>query len=180
MPSEYWKTPGTSQAAEVRGKAPMASAPPSIPMNQSPQYTTTTTARSYTGNSQAPTFQMPNASADSLLMQQRFMTQPEKKVLPGSTHRVAEANSLCRSLVLSCRWCRQWELTERLLDRLCLLAEASHWTPVTSASSPMSLRMSLYHRIWPRWMLLRGTVWDECHPGPAAYLVPHSLFLVAP
>ena len=76
MPPEYWKTPGTSKAAEVRGKAPMASAPISMPINQSPQYTTTTTARPYTGNSQAPTFQMPNASADSMLMQQRFMTQP--------------------------------------------------------------------------------------------------------
>jgi len=55
----------------------MASAPPNMPMSQSPQYTTTTTARSYTGNSQAPMFQMPNASADSMLMQQRFLTQPE-------------------------------------------------------------------------------------------------------
>ena len=54
----------------------MASAPPTMPMNQSPQYTTTTTARPYTGNSQAPTFHMPNASADSMLMQQRFVTQP--------------------------------------------------------------------------------------------------------
>jgi len=73
MPLEL--TPGTSQTTDVRGKAPMASAPPSMLMNQSPQYTTTTTARPYTGNSQAPTFQMPNASADSMLMQQRFMTQ---------------------------------------------------------------------------------------------------------
>jgi len=57
MPPEYLlKTPGTSQAADMRGKAPMASAPPNMPMNQSPQYTTTTTARPYTGNSQAPTF----------------------------------------------------------------------------------------------------------------------------
>jgi len=77
MPPEFTlKTPGTSQAADMRGKAPMASAPPNMPMNQSPQYTTTTTARPYTGNSQAATFQMPNASADSMLMQQRFMTQP--------------------------------------------------------------------------------------------------------
>ena len=60
----------------MRGKAPMTSAPPNMPMNQSPQYTTTTTARPYTGNSQAPTFQMPNASANSMLTQQRFMTQP--------------------------------------------------------------------------------------------------------
>jgi len=70
------KTHGTSRVAHMTGKAPMASAPPNLPMNQSPQYTTTTTARPYTGNSQAPTFQMPNASADSMLTQQRFMTQP--------------------------------------------------------------------------------------------------------
>ena len=77
MPSEFTlKTPCISQPADVRGKAPMASAPPNMPMNQSPQYTTTTTARPYTGNSQAPTFQMPNASANSMLTQQRFMTQP--------------------------------------------------------------------------------------------------------
>jgi len=61
------KSPGTSQVANLTGKAPMASAPPNPPMNQSPQYTTTTTARPYTRNSQAPTFQMPNASADSML-----------------------------------------------------------------------------------------------------------------
>jgi len=77
MPPEYLlKTTGTSQAADMSGEAPMASAPPNMPMNQSPQYTTTTTARPYTGNSQAPTFQMPNALADSMPMQQRFMTQP--------------------------------------------------------------------------------------------------------
>jgi hypothetical protein len=50
------KSPGTSQVADLTGKAPMASAPPNPPMNQSSQYTTTTTARPYTGNSQAPTF----------------------------------------------------------------------------------------------------------------------------
>jgi len=54
----------------------MASAPPDMMMNQSSQYTTTIAAGPYTGNSQAPTFQMPNVSADSMLMQQRFMTQP--------------------------------------------------------------------------------------------------------
>jgi len=75
MPLEMMlKTPGMSQVADMMGKAPMALAPPNLPMNQSPQYTTTTTARPYTGNSQAPTFQMPNASADSLPTQQRFMT----------------------------------------------------------------------------------------------------------
>jgi len=75
-PEMMLKTPGISQTADVTGKAPMASAPPNLPMNQSPQYTTTTTTRPYTGNSQAPMFQMPNVSADSMSMQQRFMTQP--------------------------------------------------------------------------------------------------------
>jgi len=45
-------------------------------MTQNPQYSTTTTARPFTGNSQVPTFQMPNASADPMPTQQRFMTQP--------------------------------------------------------------------------------------------------------
>jgi len=36
MPPEYLKTPGTSQADDMRGKAPMASTPPNMPMNQSP------------------------------------------------------------------------------------------------------------------------------------------------
>ena len=37
MPPEFMlKTPGISQTADVRGKAPMASAPPNMPMNQSP------------------------------------------------------------------------------------------------------------------------------------------------
>jgi len=71
MPLEMMlKTPGTSQVADMTGKAPMASAPPNLPMNQSPQYSTTTTARPYTGNSQAPTFHMPNASVDSMPTQQ--------------------------------------------------------------------------------------------------------------
>jgi len=67
MPPEFMaKSPGTSQVADVTGKAPMTSTPPNPPMNQNPHYSTTTTARPYTGNSQAPTFQMPNASADSM------------------------------------------------------------------------------------------------------------------
>jgi len=70
------KSPGTSQVADMTGKAPMASAPPSLPMAQNPRYSTTTTARPFTGNSQAPTFQMPNASAEPMPTQQRFMTQP--------------------------------------------------------------------------------------------------------
>jgi len=77
MPLELMaKCPGTSQVVDVIGKAPMTSAPSNPPMNQNPQYSTTTTARPYIGNSQAPTFQMPNASADPIPMQQRFMTQP--------------------------------------------------------------------------------------------------------
>ena len=57
MPPEMMlKTRRTSQVADMTGKAPMASAPPNLPMNQSPQYTTTTTTRPYNGNSQAPTF----------------------------------------------------------------------------------------------------------------------------
>jgi len=77
MPLELMaKSPGTSQVADVAGKAPMASAPPNPLMNQNPQYSTTTTTRPYTRNSQAPAFQMPNASADPMPIQQRFMTQP--------------------------------------------------------------------------------------------------------
>jgi len=76
MPPEFMpNSSGTSQAANMTGKAPMASAPPSSPMTQNPQYSTTTTARPFTGNSQAPTFQMPNASIDPMPTQQRFMTQ---------------------------------------------------------------------------------------------------------
>jgi len=77
MPPEFMaKSPGTFQVADVTGKTPMTSAPPNPPMNQNRQYPTTTTARPYTGNSQAPTFQMPNASADPMPTQQRFMIQP--------------------------------------------------------------------------------------------------------
>ena len=57
MPLELMaKSLGTSQVADVTGKAPMASAPPNPPINQNPQYSTTTTARPYTGNSQVPMF----------------------------------------------------------------------------------------------------------------------------
>jgi len=66
----------TSQVADTTGKAPMTSAPPVSLMTQNPQYSTTTTARPLTGNSQMPTFEMPNASVDPLPMHQRFMTQP--------------------------------------------------------------------------------------------------------
>jgi len=78
MPPELTaKGPGTSQVTDVTGKAPMASAPPNSLMTQNPQYSTTTTARPCIGNSQAPTFQMPNASADPMPTQKRFMTQRE-------------------------------------------------------------------------------------------------------
>ena len=70
------KGPRTSQVADVIGKAPMASAPPNSPMTQNPLYSTTTTARPFTRSSQTPTFQMPNALADPMPTQQRFMTQP--------------------------------------------------------------------------------------------------------
>ena len=65
-----------SQVADVVGKAPMTSAPPVSLMTQNPQYSTTTTARPFTGNSLMPTFQMPNASSDLLPTYQKFMTQP--------------------------------------------------------------------------------------------------------
>jgi len=77
MPPEFMaNSSGASQAANMTGKAPMASATPSSSMTQNPQYSTTTTARPFTRNSQMPTFQMPNASADPMPTQQRFMTQP--------------------------------------------------------------------------------------------------------
>jgi len=75
MPPEFMANSSeTSQVADMTGKAPMASAPPVSPMTQNPQYATTTTVRPFTGNSQIPTFQMPNASADPMPTQQRFMT----------------------------------------------------------------------------------------------------------
>ena len=67
MPPEFMAiSSGTSQVADATGKAPMGSAPPGSPMNQNPHYSTTTTARPFTGNSQIPMFQMPNASADPM------------------------------------------------------------------------------------------------------------------
>ena len=77
MPLEFMaNSSGTSQVAGTTGKVPMASAPPVSPMTQNPQYSTTTTARQFTGNSQIPTFKMPNASADPMPTHQMFMTQP--------------------------------------------------------------------------------------------------------
>ena len=62
MPLDFMaNSSGTSQVADVTGKAPMTSAPPVSPMTQNPQYSTTTTARPFTRNSHMPTFQMPNA-----------------------------------------------------------------------------------------------------------------------
>ena len=66
---------GTSQVADLTGKAPMTSAPLVSPMTQNPQYSTTTTVRPVTGSFQMPTFQVPNALADLLPTHQRFMTQ---------------------------------------------------------------------------------------------------------
>ena len=63
MPLEFFaNNSGTSQVADLAGKAPMTSAPPVSRMTQIPQYSTTTTARPITGNFQMPTFQMPNAN----------------------------------------------------------------------------------------------------------------------
>jgi len=71
MPLEFIaNSSGTSQVADMTGKAPMESAPPISSMTKNPQYSTTTTARPFTGNSQIPTFQMPNASADPMPTQQ--------------------------------------------------------------------------------------------------------------
>jgi hypothetical protein len=76
MPPDFFaSSSGTSQVADVTGKAPMTSAPPVSPMTQNPQYSTTTTVRPVTANFQMPTFQMPNASTDPLPTHQRFMTQ---------------------------------------------------------------------------------------------------------
>ena len=77
MPPDFGaNSSGTSQVADTAGKAPMASAPSVSPMTQNPHYSTTTTARPFTGKSQIATFQMPNASADPMPTHQRFMTQP--------------------------------------------------------------------------------------------------------
>jgi len=76
MPLDFGvNSSGMSQVADVIGKAPMTSAPPISPMTQNPQYSTTTTARLFIGNSQMLTFQIPNASVDPLPTHQRFMTQ---------------------------------------------------------------------------------------------------------
>jgi len=76
MPLEFMANSiGKSEVADMTGKAPMASAPPVSPMTQNPQYSTTTTARPFTRNSQIPAYQMPNASAGPMLTQQRFTLQ---------------------------------------------------------------------------------------------------------
>jgi len=57
MPPDFVaNSSGTSQVVDITGKAPMASAPPVSPMTQNPQYSTTSTARPFTRNSQMPTF----------------------------------------------------------------------------------------------------------------------------
>ena len=51
MPPEFFaNSSGTSQVADLAGKAPMTSAPLVSPMTENPQYSTTTTARPITGN----------------------------------------------------------------------------------------------------------------------------------
>jgi len=78
MPPDFFaNSSGTSQVADLAGKAPITSTPLVSPMTQNPQYSTTTTARPVIGNFQMPTFQIPNAnsSADPLPTHQRFMTQ---------------------------------------------------------------------------------------------------------
>jgi len=78
MPPEFFaNNSGTSQVIDLARKTPMPSAPPVSWMTQIPQYSTTTTARPFAGNFQAPIFQMPNAnsSANPLPTQQRFMSQ---------------------------------------------------------------------------------------------------------
>jgi len=64
MPLDFFaNSSGTSQVADLAGKAPMTSAPLILPMTQNPQYSTTTIARPVTGNFQMPTFQIPNANS---------------------------------------------------------------------------------------------------------------------
>jgi len=66
MPLEFFANgSGTSQVADLVGKAPMTSAPPVSLITRIPQYSTTTTIRPVTGNFQMPTFQIPNANADA-------------------------------------------------------------------------------------------------------------------
>jgi len=67
MPPDFFvNNSGTSQVADVAGKAPMTPAPPVSPMTQNPQYSTTTTARPITRNFQTPTFQIPNANSSQI------------------------------------------------------------------------------------------------------------------
>jgi len=56
MPLEFFtNSSGTSQVADLAGKAPMTSAPPVSPMTQIPHYSTTTTTRPVTENFEMPT-----------------------------------------------------------------------------------------------------------------------------
>jgi hypothetical protein len=69
---------------DAAGKAPVSSAV--SPMNQVPQYVTSTTVQSTSGDFQVPSFQAPNtsSSASLLLMQQRApaMSQPGIQFMP--------------------------------------------------------------------------------------------------
>jgi hypothetical protein len=64
---------GLPQVFDAAGKAPVSSA--ILPMNQVPQYATSTTVQSTSGGFQMPSFQAPNTSpsASLLSMQQKAL-----------------------------------------------------------------------------------------------------------
>jgi hypothetical protein len=76
--------PGLPQVFDAAGKAPISSAV--SPMNQVPQYATSTTVQSTSGGFQMPSFQAPNTSpsASLLPMQQKAptMSQPRMQFMP--------------------------------------------------------------------------------------------------
>ena len=77
MPPEFMaKNSGTSQAADVTGKATMASAPPGPPMTQNPSILQLLLQDLLLGILKCQCSRCLNASADPMSMQQRFMTQP--------------------------------------------------------------------------------------------------------
>ena len=77
MPPEFMaKNSGTSQAADVTGKAPMASAPPGPPMTQNPSILQLLLQDLLLGILKCQCSRCLNGSADLMSMQQRFMTQP--------------------------------------------------------------------------------------------------------
>jgi hypothetical protein len=85
MPSELSAfNSGLPQVFDAAGKAPVSSAV--SPMNQVPQYVTSTTVQSTSGGFQMPSFQAPNTSpsASLLPMQQKAsaMSQPGMQFMP--------------------------------------------------------------------------------------------------